>query len=234
MTGSQLTDFQPDPGNLNQGTERGNYALERSIRDYGFARPVLADKNGVILAGNHAFQKAGEIGLKNVRVIETDGTDVIVHKRTDLDASTSKGRMVALADNRVSQINYQVDEAALHEFAQQEISVGNFFNEDELARFADASVLQELEAFVGIGDDDGEASADDGAASYGDAKDRFTFDGQEEEYESDDGQAFYGFSVSLTYEQREAVFAAVMKAKRDHNLETSAEALAFICKEFNS
>lgn len=229
MPSSKLTDFKPDPQNLNKGTERGSYALERSLREYGFARPIVADKDGVILAGNHAFQKAGEIGLQKVRVIETDGTEVIVHKRTDLDAATPKARMVALADNRTSQINYQVDEVALHNFAQSVPAVGDFFTSDELARFADAVVLEELEAFCGGDLDD---SDDDDSAEGGSASDRYTSDGTEEEYESEDGQSFYGFSVSLTHDQRESVFAAVMQAKRDHGLETSAEAIAFICRQF--
>lgn len=223
MADAKLTDFQPDPKNLNQGSERGNYALERSLRDYGFARPVVAAADGTILAGNHAYAKAGEIGLKKVRVVETDGSEIIVHKRTDLDAGSAKARMVALVDNRTSQLNYVVDEAGLHEFAQSIPEVSNFFNEDELARFADASVLEELNAFTGDFSSDDDDSEPTGR--------QFSADGDEEEYE-EDGQSFYGFSVSLTHDQREVVFKAIMQAKRDHNLETSAEAIAHICAEF--
>lgn len=129
----KLTDFTPDPKNLNQGTERGNYALERSLRDYGFARPVVADKDGVIIAGNHAYQKAGEIGLKNVRVIETDGTEIIVHKRTDLDASTARGRMVALADNRTTEINLAWDSQEFKSLLDETEDIKNFFAESELS-----------------------------------------------------------------------------------------------------
>ena len=128
----KLTDFRPDPSNLNEGTERGNYALERSLRDYGFARPVVADKNGVILAGNHAFQKAGEIGMNKVRVIETSGDEVIVHKRVDLDANEARARMVALADNRTSEINLSFNEEGLKELLDQTDTVKNFFSDTEL------------------------------------------------------------------------------------------------------
>ena len=144
MTQEQLTDFRPDPNNLNKGTERGNYALERSLREYGFARPIVADKEGVILAGNHAFQKAGEIGMKNVRVIETDGTEIIIHKRTDLDADTAKARMIGLVDNRANQLNYQLDEAALASMADNLPDLSNFFNEAEIERLSDASFLDAL------------------------------------------------------------------------------------------
>lgn len=142
---TKLTDFTPDPKNLNQGTERGNYALERSLRDYGFARPVVADKDGVILAGNHAYQKAGEIGLKNVRVIETDGTEIIVHKRTDLDASTARGRMVALADNRTTEINLSWDSQEFKGLLADTEEIKNYFAETELNELLKTNIDLEFE-----------------------------------------------------------------------------------------
>lgn len=142
---TKLTDFTPDPKNLNQGTERGNYALERSLRDYGFARPVVADKDGVIIAGNHAYQKAGEIGLKNVRVIETDGTEIIVHKRTDLDASTARGRMVALADNRTTEINLAWDSQEFKSLLDETEDIKNFFAESELSELFKDDVAIDFE-----------------------------------------------------------------------------------------
>lgn len=142
---TKLTDFTPDPNNLNQGTERGNYALERSLRDYGFARPVVADKDGVIIAGNHAYQKAGEIGLKNVRVIETDGTEIIVHKRTDLDASTARGRMVALADNRTTEINLAWDSQEFKSLLADTEEIKNYFAETELNELFKTNIDIEFE-----------------------------------------------------------------------------------------
>ena len=132
---AKLTDFRPDPKNLNKGTERGNYALERSLRDYGFARPIVADRDGTILAGNHAFEKAGEIGLKKIRVIETDGDEIIVHKRTDLDANTAKARMVALADNRTTEINLAWDAGEFRDLLQETQDVKNFFADSEIDTF---------------------------------------------------------------------------------------------------
>ena len=139
---SVLSSFTPDPQNLNLGTERGNYALERSLRDYGFARPIVADKDGVILAGNHAFQKAGEIGLTNVKVVQTSGDEIIIHQRTDLDASTAKARMVALADNRTTEVNLRWDPAELEGLLQDTEDVKNYFVDTELESYfpeADAS-----------------------------------------------------------------------------------------------
>ena len=154
---AKLTDFRPDPKNLNKGTERGNYALERSLRDYGFARPIVADRDGTILAGNHAFEKAGEIGLKKIRVIETDGDEIIVHKRTDLDANTAKARMVALADNRTTEINLSWDSGEFSELLKETPDVKNFFADTELAElFPTELEISGLESSFMGDDDEGE------------------------------------------------------------------------------
>ena len=148
---AKLTDFRPDPKNLNKGTERGNYALERSLRDYGFARPIVADRDGTILAGNHAFEKAGEIGLKKIRVIETDGDEIIVHKRTDLDANTAKARMVALADNRTTEINLSWDAGEFADLLKETADVTNFFGVDEIEELfpGDTNFEPELDPTIG-------------------------------------------------------------------------------------
>ena len=129
---AKLTDFQPDPKNLNKGTERGSYAIERSLRDYGFARPIVADKDGTILAGNHAFEKAGEIGLQKVRVIETTGDEIIIHKRTDLEADSAKARMVALADNRTTEMNLSWDAGEFEGLLKSTPDIKNFFADTEV------------------------------------------------------------------------------------------------------
>ena len=137
---AKLTDFQPDPKNLNKGTERGSYAIERSLRDYGFARPIVADKDGTILAGNHAFEKAGEIGLQKVRVIETTGDEIIIHKRTDLEADSAKARMVALADNRTTEINLSWDPSEFKELLSDTPEIKNFFAETEVDEILSGSL----------------------------------------------------------------------------------------------
>ncbi len=128
----QLTDLIPDRQNLNVGTERGRYAIEKSIRDYGFGRPLVADKNGVIIAGNHTLEVAGEIGMEKVIVVESEGDAIIVHRRKDLDANDAKTRMLAIADNRTSELSLKWDTDGLQEFAEGTEQVLDFFSDAEL------------------------------------------------------------------------------------------------------
>jgi hypothetical protein len=220
---TKLTDFKPDPNNLNKGSERGNYALERSMRDYGFARPVVAASDGTILAGNHAYAKAGELGFNKVRVIETTGDEIIVHKRTDLDADTAKARMVALADNRAGQLNFVLDEVELNKLSEGLPDLGNFFNEAELSRLNDATILGALEE---LADEYTGSSSGSGPSSEPEVDD-------DEESGWSGDQEFYGFSCPVSFDQRQLVFKAINAAKESlGGSVSSADALAHICQSF--
>lgn len=107
---AQLT---PDKRNANKGTLRGRALLEDSLRRYGAGRSILADKHGQVIAGNKTLESAADIGLP-VRVIETDGTELVVVRRTDLDLDTDKSaRELAYADNRVAALDLDWDVEAL-------------------------------------------------------------------------------------------------------------------------
>lgn len=95
----------PDEKNANEGTERGQRVLEDSLRRYGAGRSILLDKNGRIIAGNKTHAEAGQMGMENVVVIETDGTELVAVKRMDLDLEKDdKARELAYADNRAGEL----------------------------------------------------------------------------------------------------------------------------------
>lgn len=81
----------PDPNNANKGTQRGRGLLEKSLRQYGAGRSVLADKNGMLIAGNKTAEVAQELVIP-YRVVETDGHELIVVQRNDLDLAFCDGR----------------------------------------------------------------------------------------------------------------------------------------------
>jgi hypothetical protein len=102
--------IQPDRKNANKGTERGRYMVEASLRETGAGRSILLDKDGRIIAGNKTFEAASDIGLP-VRVVETDGTELVAVKRTDLDLDDDTGtaRKLAYFDNRTSSVGLAWD-----------------------------------------------------------------------------------------------------------------------------
>ena len=109
----------PDDKNFNKGTEYGEHLMDESLRKFGCGRSILIDKNDRIIAGNKTAQKAGELGLNNVIVVETDGNTLVAVKRKDIDLDTAKGRELALADNATSKANLAWDEDAIQEQADK-------------------------------------------------------------------------------------------------------------------
>lgn len=109
-----------DDHNFNKGTEAGRELMERSFKQLGAGRSILIDKDGHIIAGNKSQLAAMAAGIKKVRIIETQGDELVAVKRTDLSLDSKEGRELALADNLTTQINLQWDEAELQSVAAQE------------------------------------------------------------------------------------------------------------------
>ncbi len=108
-----LDDLVPDPHNANRGTPRGRAALAHSLRTAGAGRSVLIDRHGVVIAGNKTVTEAHAQGLA-LRVVETDGSELVAVQRRDLDlASDAQAQTLALADNRVGELDLDWDVTAL-------------------------------------------------------------------------------------------------------------------------
>jgi len=109
-------EFTPLPSNPNLGTGAGDALIEESLKRFGATRAVVSDRQNVLLAGNHAYKKARDMGIP-VRVVETDGRELVVVRRTDLDsvADPQKAMELAVADNRTTEVNLQWDKAILRE-----------------------------------------------------------------------------------------------------------------------
>lgn len=71
--------------------------IKKSIDECGFGRSVVMDADGVLIGGN-GVQSVID-GNTPVRVVETDGTELVVVKRTDLHTDDEKRKRLALADN---------------------------------------------------------------------------------------------------------------------------------------
>ena len=106
-------DLTLDPQNANRGTARGREALARSLADFGAGRAVLIDRRGVVIAGNKTVEQAQALQIP-LRVVKTDGTQLIAVQRDDLDLATDvRARGLAVADNRVGELDLEWDVAML-------------------------------------------------------------------------------------------------------------------------
>lgn len=98
-----------DDKNFNKGTKQGREMLDYSLNTFGCGRSVLLDKDNRIIAGNKTAAAAIKAGVKNVRIIEVTGDELVAVRRADIDLDTKKGREFALADNVTSNVNFDID-----------------------------------------------------------------------------------------------------------------------------
>jgi hypothetical protein len=132
----KISALKADRRNANKGTDRGRKALDHSLRDLGAGRSILIDRAGRIIAGNKTVEAAKKGGAldQDILVVKTDGRQIVAVQRTDLDLEKdSKAKALAVADNRVSELDLAWDVDALAQLAR-EANISAFFTEKELRK----------------------------------------------------------------------------------------------------
>jgi DNA modification methylase len=128
-----LDTLTPDPHNTNRGTERGRRALAQSLKAYGPGRAVLIDRHGCVIAGNKTVEQAKRLGIP-LRVVKTDGTHLIAVQREDLDLATDpRATALAIADNRVGELDLEWDVAMLKQLRADGLNLSAFWTDEEFA-----------------------------------------------------------------------------------------------------
>lgn len=140
----RLEDLTPDSMNPNKGTERGAALLDWSITNLGAGRSILADRNGNVIAGNKTLDAAAEHGFP-IRVVPTDGKELVVVQRTDLDLfgdgdEREQARQLSIVDNEANLAGYQRDAEMLLTHQASGVDVSPIFRDDEIAALR-ASVM---------------------------------------------------------------------------------------------
>jgi len=126
---TNLKDLKHDQKNARKRTDRSASLIKESLERYGAARSIVIDEENRILAGNGTIEGAKAAGIKNLRVIETDGTEIIAVKRTNLSEEEKVG--LALADNRTSDLS-DWDADMLKQLSEEQ-DITPWFEEDDLA-----------------------------------------------------------------------------------------------------
>ena len=116
---TDISDLKFDDKNFNKHTQEGMALLGKSLQELGAGRSILIDKDNNIIAGNGIVEAAGQVGLDKVKIVETDGTELIAVKRTDMKLNSKAGREMALADNATSAIDLEWNEGLVAEASEE-------------------------------------------------------------------------------------------------------------------
>ena len=90
-----------DARNYRKHSNKNKELINKSLKECGAGRSIVIDKEDNIIAGNGIFEQAQKLGLKT-KIIETDGSELVVVKRTDLATADEKRKQLAVMDNSTS------------------------------------------------------------------------------------------------------------------------------------
>lgn len=90
-------DLKQDKHNYRKHSDTNKARIKKSIDEAGIGRSVVIDADNVLVAGN-GVQSVIDKDTP-VRIVETDGTELVVVKRTDLHTGDPRRKTLALADN---------------------------------------------------------------------------------------------------------------------------------------
>ena len=147
---TSIKDLKSDHKNARKRTDRSATLIEESLKKYGAARSIVIDEDNRVLAGNGTIEGAKAAGLENVRVIETDGDEIIAVKRKGLTEDQKVG--LALADNRASDLSAW-DASMLHELGKEHDLSPWFETEDLVELMGDRNNPTVPEDFPEVDDD---------------------------------------------------------------------------------
>ena len=136
-----IQDLNKDQKNARLRTDRSAKLISESLEKFGTGRSIVIDENNRIIAGNGTIEGAKAAGLKNVKVIETNGDEIIAVKRTNLTEDQKVG--LAIAVNRSSDLS-DWDRQVLEELTM-DYDLKPFFEDDDLEELLGSGEIKDFE-----------------------------------------------------------------------------------------
>jgi len=142
----KLSSITPDDKNNNKHTVYGMDLLEKSVNKVGIIESITVSNDDKIISGNARHEVIGKNFDKEAIVIETDGTQPIIIKRTDIESNTKQFYEASILANTTAKKNidfdievieslgveYDIDvvDLGVDIYNNDTINLDNFFEED--------------------------------------------------------------------------------------------------------
>ena len=110
-----------DKRNYRKHNDENKRVIKKSLEELGAGRSIVIDNEGKIIAGNGVYEQAQKLGIKT-KIVETDGSELVVVKRTDLATDDDKRKKLALADNAASDTSEWADELLREDWTKEALA----------------------------------------------------------------------------------------------------------------
>lgn len=115
-------EIKQDSRNYRKHGEKNQALINKSLSECGAGRSILTDSEGNIIAGNGIYEQAQKLNIP-VKIVETDGSELVVVQRTDLKFGDEKRKRLAVMDNSASDTSEFDLEMLAEDFAIDDIGV---------------------------------------------------------------------------------------------------------------
>lgn len=135
----KLSDFRTQERNLNRHRPRGMGQLSNIISKEGWQSAITVAANNETFSGSARLETAQELfGDESEPIVfDIDGTRPVILRRIDIPtADDPRAIRLGIADNRINEVNYDLDIELLQETAQI-IDISDLYFDDELAKLAE-------------------------------------------------------------------------------------------------
>lgn len=96
----QIKDLKFDSRNYRRHNDKNKELIKKSIDEVGYGRSIVIDADNEVICGNGVLSQTTD--KTPIKIVETDGNELIVVKRIDLKTDDLKRKQLAVMDNSTS------------------------------------------------------------------------------------------------------------------------------------
>ena len=115
-----MKEIKFDHRNYRIHNEKNKELIKRSLEKYGAGRSILVDGDGEIIAGNGVYEQAKILNIP-IKIVETDGTELVTVVRTDLKTGDEARQGLAIMDNSTSDSSENDDSLLIQDYSQEQL-----------------------------------------------------------------------------------------------------------------
>lgn len=114
-------DIRADERNYRIHGDKNKALIRKSLEDCGAGRSIVVDNTGATIGGAGVLEQADAMGIPK-RIVETDGSELVVVVRKDIAPDDPRRRALAIADNATTDLSEWDVERLQQDFGAEELA----------------------------------------------------------------------------------------------------------------